>query len=189
MRDINEIKRKFRFLRKQKNNSEKLINDQQYFVDEYKKLYISCYTSDNFTPTLIGRHNIIAELENETLQVNRSRGGENSSKLLPVVSYFNSKLKPLYTIQNLICFDLQNELFIQYFVPSAKNLERIMKKGFRVYHLIGKKYSGTPIPTSELVKNPLAALHFNTLTQNILKISDNSQSSIMQKITKVFIEN
>ena len=188
IRDINEIKRKFRFLRKQR-NSEKLINDQQYFVDESEKLYISCYTSDNFTPTLIGRHKIIEELANQTLQVNRSRGGENSSKLLPVVSYYNSKLKPLYTIQNLICFDLKNELFIQYYVPPAKNLERIIKKGFRVYHLIGKKYSGESISTSELIEHPIATLHFGTLTQNILKISDNSQSSLLQKIAKVLVEN
>lgn len=189
MRDINKITRKFRFLRRQRNNSEKLINDQQYLVDEAEKLYISCYTSDNFTPTLIGRHNIVEELESNTLEVNRSREGESSSKLLPVVSYYNSELKPLYTIQNLICFDLKNELFLQYYVPSAKNIERIIKKGFRVYHLIGKKYSGDPISTLELVENPLVALHFSTLTQNILKISDNSQSSLLQKIAKVLVEN
>lgn len=189
IRNINEIKRRFRFLRRQRNNSEKLINDQQYFVDESEKLYISCYTSDNFTPTLIGRHNIVKELENNTLEVNRSREGEDSSKLLPVVSYFNSELKPLYTIQNLICFDLENDLFIQYFVPPAKNIERIVKKGFRVYHLIGKKYSGESISTSDLIKYPMAALHFSTLTQNILKINDNSQSSLLQKIAKVLIEN
>ncbi len=189
LRDINKIKRKFRFLRRQRNNSEKLINDQQYFVDESEQLYMSCYTSDNFTPILIGRHNIIQELENETLQINRVRQGENSSKLLPIVSYFNSELKPLKTIQNIICLDLQNELFIQYFVPPGKNLERIIKKGFRVYHLIGKEYSGESISTSQLIEHPLAALHFSTLTQNILKISDNSQSSLLQKIAKVLIEN
>ncbi|MDJ0600685.1 MAG: hypothetical protein QNJ37_17800 [Crocosphaera sp.] len=189
MRNINEIKRRFRFLRRQKNNSEKLINDQQYFVDESEKLYISCYTSDNFTPTLIGRHNIVKELENNTLEVNRARKGENSSKLLPVVSYYNSNLKTLDAIQNLICFDLEDELFIQYFVPPAKNIGRIIKKGFRVYHLIGKKYSGESIYTSQLIEHPMAALHFSTLTQNILKINDNSQSSLLQKIAKVLVEN
>jgi len=189
MRDVNEIKRRFRFLRKQRNNSEKLINNQQYFVDESEKLYVSCYTSDNFTPILIGRHKIVEELEDNTLKVNRSRKGENSSKLLPVVSYFNSELKPLYTIQNLICFDLQNQLFIQYYVPPGKNIEEKIKKGFRVYHLIGKKYSGESVSVSELIEHPIVALHFGTLTQNILKISDNSQSSLLQKIAKVLVEN
>ena len=189
MRDIEQIKRRFRFLRRQRNNQEKLINDQQYFVDEAEKLYISCYTSYNFTPTLIGRHNIIEELENRVLEVNRTREGENSSKLLPLVFYYNSKIKPLNRIQNLICFDLHNESFIQYYVPPAKNLEGKIKKGFRVYHLIGKTYLGEPIPTSELIEHPMAALHFSTLTQNILKISDNSQSSLLQKIAKVLVEN
>ena len=91
--------------------------------------------------------------------------------------------------QNLICFDLHNESFIQYYVPPAKNLEGKIKKGFRVYHLIGKTYLGEPIPTSELIEHPMAALHFSTLTQNILKISDNSQSSLLQKIAKVLVEN
>lgn len=35
----------------------------------------------------------------------------------------------------------------------------------------------------------IAALHFNTLTQNVLKISDNSQLSLLQKIAKVLVEN
>lgn len=189
MHDTEQIKRRFKFLRRQKNNREKLINDQQYFVDESEKLYISCYTSDNFTPTLIGRHNIIEDIENGKLEVNRKRDGENSSKLLPLVSYYNSAIKPLKRIQNLICLDLCNESFIQYYVPPAKNLENKIKKGFRVYHLIGNAFSGDPVPTLQLIEHPIIALHFSTLTQNVLKISDNSQSSLLQKIAKVLIEN
>lgn len=188
MQDINEIKRKFRFLRK-RNNSEKLIDDQQYFVDESEKLFISCYTSDNFTPTLIGRHNIIKELENATLKINLKTNKEHSADLLPLVLYYNLETQPIKKIRNRICFDLHNELFIQYFVPPAKPLDQKIKKGFRVYHLIGKKYSGETISTFQLIEHPIAALHFSTLTQNILKISDNSQSSLLQKIAKVLIEN
>ena len=188
MRDLNEIKRKFRFLRR-RNNSEKLINDQQYFVDESEKLYISCYTSDNFTPTLIGRHNIIEDLENESLKINRKINKEGSADLLPLVSYYNLKTEPINKIRNRICFDLHDKSFIQYFIPSTKPLNQKIKKGFRVYHLIGKKYSEKPILTSQLIKHPIAALHFSTLTQNILKISDNSQSSLLQKIAKVLVEN
>ena len=191
MRDIEQIKKKFRFLRTtiRKNNQKKLINNQQYFVDDSNKIYISCYTSDNFTPMLIGRHKIIKELEKNTLEVNRTIGGNNSSKLLPLITYYNSEDKPIKRIQNIICFDLQNEFFIQYFVPPAKNIENRIKKGFRVYHLIGKKYSGESIATSELIDHPIAALHFSTLTQDILKIKNNSQSSLLQKIAKVLIEN
>lgn len=189
IRDINEIKRKFRFLRRQKNNSEKLINNQQYFVDESEKIYVSCYTSDNFTPILIGRHKIIEELKNGTLKINRKTNKEDSADLLPLVLYYNLRTKPIKEIKNRICFDLHNESFIQYFVPSAKPLDQKIKKGFRVYHLIGKKYSGESISTSELIEHPIAALHFGTLTQNILKISDNSQSSLLQKIAKVLVEN
>jgi hypothetical protein len=90
----------------------------------------------------------------------------------------------------MIYFDLHNEEFVQYYVPPAKSLEQKIKRGFRVYHLIGKKTdSGESIPTSELLELPITALHFSTLTQNILKISDNSQSSLLQKVAKVLIEN
>ncbi len=188
MRDLKEIKRKFKFLRKRK-NSEKLINDQQYFVDELKNIYISCYTSDSFTPTLIGRHGIIEDLENGTLEVNKTIKGEDASKLLPLVSYYNSQTDPIKKIKDRICLDLHNETFIQYYVPPASNINRKIEKGFRVYHLIGNTYSGDSISTSKLIEHPIVSLHFNTLTQNVLKISENSQSSLLQKITKILIEN
>lgn len=188
MCDLKQIKRRFRFLRQRK-NSEKLINNQQYFVDESEKLYISCYTSDFFTPTLIGRNGILEEMEKGTLEINRTIEAEHSSKLLPLVSYYNSKIKPIKRIKNMICIDSHNQEFIQYFVPSAKNIDNKIKKGFRVYHLIGKTYSGESIPTSKLIEHPLTNLHFSTLTHDILKISDNSQLSLLQKVAKVLIEN
>ncbi|MDZ8105895.1 MAG: hypothetical protein RM338_09790 [Nostoc sp. DedQUE12a] len=189
MRDIKQIEKEFPFLRKQKNNKEKLIDDQQYFVDESEKLYISCYTNDLYTPTLIGRNGILEDINKGTLKINRGIRDEDSSRLFPVVSYYNGEIKPIKRIQNMICFDLQNESFIQYYVPPGKSLESKLKKGFRVYHLIGKTYSQTEISTSELIEHPITALHFSTLTQNILKISDNSQSSLLQKVAKVLIEN
>lgn len=189
IRDVKQIERKFRFLRRRTNNPEKLINEQQYFVDESDQSYISCYTSDNFTPTLIGRHGILEELDNGTLKINRSIQGDNSSKLLPCVSYYNIAIKPIKRIQNVICLDLRNEDFIQYYVPPAQSLGKTIKKGFRVYRLIGKNYTGESISTSQLIEHPLTALHFSTLTQNILKISENSQSSILQKVAKVLVEN
>ncbi|MGB3404463.1 MAG: hypothetical protein WBA77_17390 [Microcoleaceae cyanobacterium] len=186
MRDLKQIKAEFKFLRTRK-NTEDLINGQQYFVDESKQVYISCYISDLFTPTLIGRNGILEELENKTLKINRAI--QDDSKLLPLVSYYNFAIKPFKRIQKMICFDLHNEKFIQYYVPPAQSLEQKIKRGFRVYHLIGKTASGESIPTSELLELPITALHFSTLTQNILKISDNSQSSLLQKVAKVLIEN
>ena len=189
IRDIKEIEDRFRFLKRKQNKSEKLIDNQQYFVDESAKVYISYYTNDLFTPTLIGRNNILEDMENGKLEINRQIKGENSSKFLPLVTYYNSKINPINRIQNMICLDLGNDAFIQYFVPSAKSINNVIKKGFRVYHLIGKTYSNQPIPTSELIQYEIAALHFTTLTQNILKISDNSQSSLLHKVAKVLIEN
>lgn len=188
MRDTQQIRKRFRFLRQRK-NSENLINDQQYFVDESEQLYISCYTSDLYTPILIGRNGIIEDMENEKLKINRRIEGESSSRLLPLVSYYNSEIKPINRIQNMICLELCNETFIQYYVPPAKSLDSSVKRGFRVYHLIGKTYSQESIPTSKLIEHPITALHFSTLTQNVLKTSDNSQSSLLQKVAKVLIEN
>ena len=199
IRELNEIKSKFPFLRKRKTkkrgrtserereteNSEELINGQHYFVDESAKKYISCYTSDKFTPKLIGRHGILEEMEKGTLEINRG-----TSKLLPLVSYYNDEIQPKNKIQKMICLDLKNDDFIQYYVPSAQNLEQNLKRGFRVYHFIGKRYeSEERIPTSELIEEPIAALHFSTLTHDVLKISENSQSSLLQKIARVLIEN
>ncbi|MEH2297072.1 hypothetical protein [Nostoc sp.] len=189
MRDMKQIKDKFPFLRRQKNKSEKLIDDQQYFVDESEQLYISCYTDDLYTPTLIGRNSILEDMENGELKINREIKDENSSRLFPLVSYYNGEIKPISRIQNMICFDLDNATFIQYYVPPAKNIDSPIKRGFRAYHLIGKTYSKTEIETSELIEHPITALHFSTLTQNVLKISDNSQSSLLQKVAKVLIEN
>lgn len=191
MRDTQQIRKRFRFLRQRK-NSENLIDNQQYFVDESEQLYISCYTSDLFTPILIGRNGILEDIENGKLKINRQIKGENSSRLLPLVSYYNGKIKPINRIQNMICLDLQNEIFIQYYVPPAKNIDSSIKRGFRVYHLIGKKYSEkseNSISTSELIEHPITALHFSTLTQNVLKIGDNSQLSLLQKVAKVLIKN
>jgi hypothetical protein len=188
MRDTQKIRKRFRFLRQRK-NSEDLINDQQYFVDESEQLYISCYTSDLYTPILIGRNGILEDLENGTLKITRQNKGESSSRLLPLVMYYNGEVKPIKRIQNMICLDLQNETFIEYYVPPAKSLDSSIKRGFRVYHLIGKTYSEKSISTSELIDHPITALHFSTLTQNALKISDNSQSSLLQKVARVLVEN
>jgi hypothetical protein len=189
IRDMKTIKRQFPFLRKRKNESEKLINDQKYLVDESDKLYISCYTDDFYTPTLIGRFGIIEDMERGELKINRTIKNENSSRLLPVVSYYNSEIKPINQIQNMICLDLKNETFIQYYVPPAQNIGDSIQKGFRVYHLIGNRYSKESITTSDLIDHPITALHFSTLTQNVLKIGENSQSSLLQKVAKVLIEN
>ncbi len=188
MRDMDEIKKRFRFLRNRK-NSENLLDNQQYFVDEDKEFYISCYTTDLYTPTLIGRNGIIEDLEKGTLKIDRQNKAKDSSRLLPVVSYYNGEIDPIKQIHNMICLDLQNETFIQYYVPPAQGLDSSIKRGFRVYHLIGKKYSQDLITTSQLIEHPITALHFSTLTQNVLRISENSQSSLLQKVAKVLVEN
>ncbi|WP_293349738.1 MULTISPECIES: hypothetical protein [unclassified Microcoleus] len=189
MHDLKQIESKFRFLRRQRNNAKKLINDQKYFVDESEGLYISCYTNDFYTPTLIGRTGIIEDLESGELTIDRKNQSENSSRFLPLVSHYNSEIKPINRIQNMICLDLKNETFIQYYVPPRQNIAGSIKKGFRAYHLMGKRYGGESMTTSELSEHPITALHFSTLTQNVLKMGDNSQSSLLQKVAQVLIEN
>lgn len=189
IRDMKDIESKFRFLRKRKNDSEKLINDQNYLVDESEKLYISCYTDNFYTPTLIGRVGILEDMESGELTIDRKNKDENSSRFLPLVSHYNSEIKPINQIKNMICLDLKNKEFIQYYVPPAQNIVASIKKGFRVYHLIGNRYSKESIPTSELIDHPITALHFSTLTQDVLKIGENSQLSLLQKVAKVLIEN
>ena len=112
LRDLRQIRRKFRFL-KTTRDSDKLINDQQYYVDEKKQLYISCYTDNTYTPILIGRNGILEDMEIGTLEISRGNQNENS-RLLPLVSYYNERFTPFNRIQNVICIDLQNKDFIQY---------------------------------------------------------------------------
>lgn len=191
MRNKKEIIDRFPFLKTRKRNPDKLINHQEYFVDEDNQVYISCYTNDTFTPTLIGRPDILENMKAGTLEINRKAKDETSSRLLPLVSYYSGEITPLNRINNMVCLDLKNSTFIQYYVPAGKGLDQKIKRGFRVYHLIGKTYGEhkQDMPTSELIKHPITALHFSTLTQNILKISENSQSSLLQKIAKVLVEN
>lgn len=180
LRDLKEIQKRFPFLRK-RYNSDELINDQQYFVDEAEKLHISCYTDNYYTPTLIGRYNILEEMDEGKLEIDRKK-----FNLLPLVLHYHKDVKQ--TMKNLICLDLKRETFIQYYVPPT-SIRPTVGKGFRVYHLIGFDYSKKAIPTDKLIQHPITMLHFNTLTQNVLRISDNSQSSLLQKVAKVFIEN
>ena len=182
--DLRQIEKRFPVLRRWKSDPEKLKDGQQYFVDEEQKICISCYTDDFYTPTLIGHESIIGKLENKTLEINRRK----DNKLLPHILYYNEDVGGA-KMKNLICVDQRNESFIQYYVPPAKSLDPQITRGFRVYHMIGKTFAGKPLSTEELIQSPLAVLHFYTLTQNILKISDNSQSSLLQKVAKVFIEN
>ena len=79
MRQVSEIESRFPILRKAKNNPDQLVDDQQYYVDETDSVFISCYTDDFFTPTLIGNPKIIEDLKNEELEVNRRR----DNNLLP----------------------------------------------------------------------------------------------------------
>ena len=102
MRDMKQIEKEFPFLRRQKNKSEKLVDDQQYFVDKSEQLYISCYTNDLYTPTLIGRNGILEDMEKGTLKINREIKYEDSSRLFPLVSYYNGEVKPIKRIQNMI---------------------------------------------------------------------------------------
>jgi hypothetical protein len=187
--DLKEIKNKFKFLRRRGSSLENLIDDQQYFVDEEAEIHISCYTDDFYTPTLIGRDRILEELEAGSLQINRSAKKEDDSKLFPLITYYSSDLKPANKIRNMICLDLKNHNFVQYFVPPAQALGKSISNGFKVYHMIGNRYSGEKVPTSELIEHPIIALHFGTLTQDILKISENSKLSLLQKVAKVLIEN
>jgi hypothetical protein len=188
LRQVNEIESRFPILRKAKNNPDQLIDDQQYYVDETEGIFISCYTNDFFTPTLIGNPKIIEDLKNEVLEVNRRK----DNNLLPLTMKYSDEIQP---IKDLICLDLKNETYIQYYVPRVQSLRKAVKTGFRVYHMIGSAYSREKmailrkLPTAELINHPLVALHFNTLTQDVLKIHENSQSSLLQKVAKVFIEN
>jgi hypothetical protein len=181
MRDLKEIQRRFPFLRTRKNNSDKLV-EQQMFVDESDEVYISCYTDDYFTPTLIGRDHIIDELENDQFEINRRKG----NNILPLVMSYNQHVQK---VKNLICLDLKNEIFVQYFVPPAQSLRKTLKNGFRIYHMVGNTYDGQSISKDQLIDHPIAGLHFHTLTQNVLKLSENSQTSLLQKVARVFIEN
>jgi hypothetical protein len=68
----------------------------------------------------------------------------------------------------------------------------VVQHGFRVYHLTGKPYPNPDkitLPAKTVFDHPITQLHFSTLTQNILKISENSQTSLLQKVARVLIEN
>lgn len=189
IRDMAVIERKFPFLRRRKvKNEDRLYNDQQLYVDEECRERVSYYTDDFFTPTLIGRKGILEELSAGTLVVSRSNRGENSSRLLPLVTYYNGEITPINSVRNMICLDKDKHGFIQYYIPPYSELKGQTKHGFRVYHIIGYK-DGNPLTTQELLDHPLVSFHFNTLTQNLLKISENSPTSLLLKVARVLIEN
>lgn len=188
--NLDEIRKRFPFLKK--DDKGKFFDDQQIFADEEEKIYFSYLSNDKFTPTLIGRKDIMERLENGTLQINREAKSADSTRLLPLVLYYNDTMKPIKDIHDIICLELKHKGFIRYYVPLALGLGQHSRNrtGFLVYDLIGKTYAGEDMQEDSLmIKHPIPQLHFNTLTQNILKISENSQASILQKVARVFIEN
>jgi hypothetical protein len=192
LHNLKEIEGKFPFLRRRKNNpDQKLINDQEYFVDKSLESYISCYTDDFYTPTLIGKLDLMEDIESgSTDKISRQATSQKGGRLFPLVIYYNGTMKPANRIKKLICLDLHNQDFIQYYVPPAQSLQGTISKGFKVYHLIGKKLqSQEVISSSELMEHPLTALQLSTLTYNLLRISENSQSSLLQKMANILIEN
>lgn len=193
MIDRPTIQQKFRFLRtstrKTRDGESKLFDNQQYFADEEAGIFINCYTAKEYTPILIGRPNLIADTETGNVRIDRTTKGDSSSRILPLVMYYNPETVPIKSIQDRICVDTKNETFIQYFVPPKMGVHNRVKRAFRVYHLYGNTYQRSPLTTQELLSNPIVALHFNTLTQNILRIGENSQSSLLQKVTRVLVEN
>ncbi|MFZ6027286.1 MAG: hypothetical protein ACOYYS_06195 [Chloroflexota bacterium] len=193
MTDRSAIQQKFRFLRtsarKTKDGESKLFDNQQYFADEEAGIFINCYTAREFTPILIGRPNLIADVEAGNVRIDRTTKGGTSSRILPLVMYYNPETAPIKSIQDRICVDSTNKTFIQYFVPPKMGVNNRVKRAFRVYHLYGYTYQGVQLTTQQLLSNPIVALHFNTLTQNVLKIGENSQSSLLQKVARVLVEN
>jgi hypothetical protein len=188
--NVEEIKKRFPFLKK--DDKGKLFDDQQIFADEEEKVYFKYLSNDKFTPTLIGRKDIMEKLENGTLQINRKAKSADSTRLLPLVLYYSDAMERVKDIHDMICLELSGKGFIRYYVPLALGLGRQSKNrtGFLVYDLIGKTYVEEDLQEGSLIiQHPIPQLHFGTLTQNILKISENSQSSILQKVARVFIEN
>lgn len=187
------IQQNFRFLRtsnrKTSDGENKLFDNQQYFADDETGIFINCYKSPAFTPILIGRPNLIEDVENGKVKIDRTIKGDNSSRVLPLVMYYNPETSPIKSIQDRICLDLKNDTFIQYYVPPKMGLSNRVKRTFWVYHLYGCTYQWSPLTTVELLNNPIVALHFNTLTQNVLRIGENSQSSLLQKVARVLVEN
>lgn len=185
IRNVDEIISRFPgVLRYRLKAPDELVN-QQYFADEEDHVFINVFTSDDYTPTLIGRPDIIEKLENGTLEINRQK----DTKLFPLVTYYNEEVD---RVKDLICLDLSNPTFIQSYVPPVQSLRPVIQNGFRVYHLTGKPYpnpDNQSLATVTVLSHPITLLHFSTLTQNILKISENSQSSLLQKVAKVLIEN
>lgn len=192
MTDLRQIQQRFRFLRsysRRNSKEEKLFDNQQYFTDEAAGIYINCFYAKEFTPILIGRPNLITDVETGNVRIDRTTKGDNSSRILPLVMYYNPETDPVKSIQDRICLDSQKRTYIQYFVPPKMGVRNRVKRAFRVYHLVGYTYQGSSLTTQELMSNPIVALHFNSLTQNVLKIGENSQSSLLQKVARVLVEN
>jgi hypothetical protein len=64
LRNEKEIRKRFsKIFRYRTKKPEELVNNQQYFVDEEKQIFISCYTNNLYTPKLIGGKTILQDLE------------------------------------------------------------------------------------------------------------------------------
>jgi hypothetical protein len=191
--DTKEFRKRFWFLSTHKPKKDgddgKLFDDQQYFTDEKAQIYINCYSGRSFTPILIGRPNLLEDVESGAIKIDRTNKGEHASRVLPLVMYYNASTNPINKIQRRVCLDTNHDGFIQYYVPPRITLKNSVKHAFRPYHLYGNTYSKQTLDTATLMRNPMVALHFSTLTNNILRLGENSQTSLLLKVARVLVEN
>jgi len=157
----------------------KVFNDSFYIYDKLHKTLLTSYSSDR-VPQIIGNTEVdnISMDESEEFTVNRK-----SATDISVLPYY---LLPKERKQYHHIYLQERGPDLLYFVAPKQRPNQEIAKQNRISNILTFDEQGKLLKALE---QPVTKVFLSSFTEDILKINEVSKSSLLEKITKLYIEN
>lgn len=162
---------------------DRLRNDSFYLVDVEQQVVISRYTT-NRVPQIIGS---AERCSLETARVNTGKiqkTGHPQRTCLPYYLTPKPKGHPSSRYQQLFIQKNGDEALL--FCSTSNQISQSPHKAIRVYNLVAKDFSGQPV---DALNTAAAQLLLRTYTLDLLRYKEVTQSSLLEKIARMVLEN
>ena len=161
----------------------KLYNDNFYLIDETREVVI-CRYNTNRVPAVIG------SADRCSMETAKGAGGQISKSIKPdksVLPYYlarKPKENSLNQYQQLFIQKNGNEALV--FCTPKNQIKQTPDKRILTYNFIGRRFDGQEV---DVLQEPAAQLLLCTYTLDLLKQKEITQSSLLEKISKMMLEN
>ncbi len=162
---------------------DRLRNDSFYLVDVEQQVIISRYTT-NRVPQIIGS---AERCSLETARVNTGKiqkTGHPQRTCLPY--YLTPKPKGHSASRYQQLFIQKNGDEALLFCTTSNQINQSPHKAIRVYNLVAKDFSGQSV---DALNTAAAQLLLRTYTLDLLRYKEVTQSSLLEKIARMMLEN